>query len=181
VSKEINLKKNKNCSNGLPASPESLWQNVTAGADSRTGRLSGLRPATAYLMRVIAANEVGLGAPSHPPLLALTTQEGEFYIFLPLLFSFFLFSSRRAEKLKQFVSSAEWTTCRRLRRVQLARQPPSQMEGERQSQFILSSCQLAFFTARLAPICFHSLANTLLCFPLPTCLFLLKYVTFWIF
>jgi len=97
------------CSNGLPASPESLWQNMTVSSDSRTARLSGLRPATAYFMRVIAANEVGLGAPSHPPLLALTTQEGK--SLRP--------TGRKRLQIKQFIFSPERTTCRRHRRFQL--------------------------------------------------------------
>ncbi|XP_059473435.1 cell adhesion molecule Dscam2-like isoform X2 [Neocloeon triangulifer] len=58
-----------------PNSPESTWQNATVGSDVRNARVSGLRPATAYLLRVMAVNEVGLGAPSQPALLALTTQE----------------------------------------------------------------------------------------------------------
>ncbi|XP_065340090.1 cell adhesion molecule Dscam1-like isoform X3 [Cloeon dipterum] len=62
-------------SSGIPMSPESVWQNATVGSEARSARISGLRPATAYLLRVMAVNEVGLGAPSHPALLALTTQE----------------------------------------------------------------------------------------------------------
>ncbi|KAF4525975.1 hypothetical protein B566_EDAN000766, partial [Ephemera danica] len=62
-------------SNVVPSSPESAWHNVTAGGGARSARIAALRPATAYLLRVVAVNEVGAGPASHPPLLAVTTQE----------------------------------------------------------------------------------------------------------
>lgn len=70
---------------GAPPPPPSqqLWYNVTVsatsglqGAPSRTAKLTGLEPATIYAVRVLAANEVGVG-PASEPVTAQTLQEGE--------------------------------------------------------------------------------------------------------
>ncbi|XP_047000635.1 Down syndrome cell adhesion molecule-like protein Dscam2 [Schistocerca americana] len=51
-----------------------VWNNVTVGGSARTARLGGLKPATAYKLRLVAVNEVGPSAPSDPTT-AYTLQE----------------------------------------------------------------------------------------------------------
>lgn len=51
------------------------WNNVTIGSSSHTARLSGLKPATPYMLRLLAVNEVGAGPPC-PSTSAITLQEG---------------------------------------------------------------------------------------------------------
>ncbi|KAJ1524379.1 hypothetical protein ONE63_010879 [Megalurothrips usitatus] len=58
-----------------PADSPTPWYNVTvSGGSGRYAKLSGLDPATAYVVRVLAANEVGVGPPSEP-VAAQTLQE----------------------------------------------------------------------------------------------------------
>lgn len=55
----------------------SAWHNVTVqGGGQRAARVTALEPATTYAVRVLAANEVGVGPPSSP-VTAQTLQEGQ--------------------------------------------------------------------------------------------------------
>lgn len=57
-------------------SPPPLWYNVTVSGGSHHSKLTGLDPATTYTVRVLPANEVGVG-PASEPVSAQTLQEGE--------------------------------------------------------------------------------------------------------